>query len=125
MDVKKKILIIDDEQQTQDLMSDVLSSKGYTLYSCVDSKEGLSLAREKMPDLILLDVMMPEMDGFKVQQLLNEDEKTKKIPVVFITARVALEDTIQAVTHGAAGYIEKPFDVKRLLRKIESLLEKA
>ncbi len=121
--MKKKILVIDDEQKVRELIADLLGHQGYQLCFAEDGPQGLEAAKRELPDLILLDVMMPTMDGFQVQKKLSEDGNTAKIPVVFVTARAALEDTMRAMSQGAAGYIEKPFDVKRLVRKVESLLE--
>jgi len=122
MSEQKKILIVDDEEDMHLIMAEILGKSGYKIFSARNGAEGLDVARKTMPDLIILDIMMPAIDGFKVQEILREDPKLCKIPVVFVTARTALEDTIQAITHGAAGYIEKPFDVKHITRKIESIL---
>ena len=119
---KKKVLVIDDEEDMQVIATEVLKRNGYEAYSARNGQDGLNMAQSVKPDLILLDVMMPLIDGFRLQELLLEDEKTKMIPIVFVTARTALEDTVRAVSKGAVGYIEKPFDVKQLVRKIESLL---
>jgi len=122
MSPAKKILVIDDEEKVQELVLDILLPHGYTMYSARNGEEGVAKAKEIIPNLILLDIMMPIMDGFKVQETLKEDKSTEHIPIVFITAKTSLHDTMRAMSSGAAGYIEKPFDVKRLLRKVKSLL---
>lgn len=119
----KKILIIEDDPVIQGLISDILKPRGFELSFANDGEEGFKLAQAIQPHLILLDIIMPKMDGLTVQMKLKEIEQTKNIPVVFITARTTLSDTMRALSHGAAGYIEKPFDMKRFLRKVEALLQ--
>lgn len=122
--MSKKILIIDDEEDVHLIITEALASSGYAVKSMKSGTTGIALARAEKPDLILLDVMMPALDGFQVQQALKDDPTTKNIPIIFITARAALEDTVRAVTHGAVGYIEKPIDVHRLIQKVDSVFSK-
>lgn len=119
---KNKILMIDDEENIRKLVNGVLVLNGYTPHFAKDGPEGVSMAKRILPDLILLDIRMPGMDGFEVLRQLKADPATKGIPVVFMTASSVLEDTIHAMSQGAAGYIEKPIDLNRFLRKVNSLL---
>jgi len=120
---RKKILIIDDDEDVHVIIMEVLKSReNYQYFGARDGKEGIEAAKKILPDLILLDIMMPAIDGFGVQEYLRKDTATESIPIIFVTARTSLEDTIRAVGQGASGYIEKPFDLKRLLRKIDSLM---
>ena len=121
---KKKILIIDDEEGIQTLLLDVLSGQGYEIISAKNGAEGLISAKRNKPDLILLDIMMPEIDGFTVQQLLKEDPGTRNITVLFITGTSVIDNAVRAISQGAAGYIEKPFDLEVLLHKVETLVHK-
>jgi DNA-binding response OmpR family regulator len=125
MDVvkKKKILLIDDDMQIRELLRRCVERWGYEFASAQDGKEGIDKVKEFQPNLILLDIMMPEMDGFSVQDHLKNDPETANIPIIFTTAKNTIEDTITAMSQGAVGYVEKPFDMDRLLRKIKALLD--
>ena len=118
----KKILIIDDEKEAQELLMEILKAEGYQLFTAGDGLTGLETAKRVRPDLILLDILMPQMDGLLVQEQIREDPAIAKVPIVFITAKSSVDSAHRAVTAGASGYIEKPFEVKRLLAKIRALL---
>jgi len=120
-----KILIIDDETQFIELVQMRLEKSGYEIISANDGEEGLEKAKSEHPDMILLDVMMPKMDGYKVCGLLKNDERYSKIPIILLTARAQKEDFKIAREVEADAYITKPFDPPVLLAKIEELFEKS
>ena len=120
----KHILIIDDEQDLLDLLRPRLETAGYEISTALDGQEGLNKAREEKPDLILLDVMMPKMDGYQVCRFLKFDEEYKHIPIVLLTARGQKQDKETGKKVGADGYLTKPFEKDVLLDKIGQLLKK-
>ena len=120
----KRILIIDDEQDMLDLLRPRLEAAGYEISTALDGQEGLNKAREEKPDLILLDVMMPKMDGYQVCRFLKFDEEYKHIPIVLLTARGQAQDKETGKKVGADGYLTKPFEKDALLDTISQLLKK-
>ncbi|MEW6002106.1 MAG: response regulator [Nitrospirota bacterium] len=122
MNDKNKILIIDDNVDTVELLKKRLRSEGYDTSEAYDGEEGLKKVPEYNPDLIVLDVMMPKLDGFEVCQRLKSDENTKYIPVLMLTAKVEVEDKVKGLDIGADDYIAKPFDYKELSARVRSLL---
>jgi diguanylate cyclase (GGDEF)-like protein/PAS domain S-box-containing protein len=102
------ILIVDDEKLNIVALTDILKSN-YKIYAVIDSREAAKVAEENMPDIILLDIIMPEMDGYSVIKALHDSEKTRGIPVVFITGLDSIEDEEKGLAHGAVDYISKPF----------------
>lgn len=119
----KKILIVDDEQDIVESLKFVLENGKYTCYCAYNGEDGLKLAREIMPDLILLDVMMPRINGYKISRLLKFDNKYKKIPILMITARTQEEDKLIGEETGADEYITKPFDLDDVVAKVEKYLD--
>ena len=115
----KKILLVDDEQDIIDSLKFVLETSGFECYSADNGEDGLNLARQISPDLILLDVMMPKINGFKICRLLKYDNKYKNIPILMLTARSQEEDKLIGEETGADEYITKPFDINELVAKIE------
>ena len=118
----KKILIVDDEADILEILKFVLESQGYECITASDGEEGLNLAREVKPDLIILDVMMPKINGYKISRLLKYDNKYKNIPILMITARSQEEDKIIGEGTGADEYITKPFNVDFVVEKVKSYL---
>ena len=118
----KKILIVDDEQDIVESLKFVLEAADYTCYLAYNGEEGLRLAKEIMPDLIILDVMMPKINGFKVSRLLKFDAKYKNIPILMLTARSQEEDKLIGEETGADEYITKPFDLDVVLEKVNGYL---
>jgi len=121
---KKKILIIDDEQDLLDFVKLRLEANNYSVVTALDGEEGLSLFKKERPDLVLLDILMPKLDGFQVCQKLKADPLTKNIPVVMLTAVDRENDIMQSKHLGANGYIVKPFDAATLLFSIKEQLNK-
>ena len=118
----KKILIIDDEAELVDLVKIRLEAAGYEVLKAFDGREGLDKAKLEKPDLILLDIMMPKMDGYKVCGLLKMDARYQKIPIVLFSAKAQKEDAQLAKEVGADLYITKPFEASVLLAKIKEFL---
>ena len=118
----KKILIVDDEQDIVESIKFVLEASNYTCYTAFDGEEGLRLAKEIIPDLIILDVMMPKINGFKISRLLKFDNKYKNIPILMITARSQKEDKLIGEETGADEYITKPFDLDEVLKTVDKYL---
>ncbi|MDI6758203.1 MAG: response regulator [Candidatus Omnitrophota bacterium] len=119
---KKKILIIEDEKDLIETVTLRLEANDYEVISAGDGLEGLDKAKKEKPDLIILDLMLPKMDGYKVCRLLKFDEKYKKIPIIIFTACAHEADKNIGKEVRADGYITKPFDAKVLLEKISQLL---
>ncbi|MBI3989584.1 MAG: response regulator [candidate division NC10 bacterium] len=119
-----KILVVDDDHLTVKVMQDLLHLHGYQVLTAYDGQEGLSLARAERPDLIILDVMMPKLDGFKVARLLKSDKLYRRIPIIILTVRAGEEDLALARMSGADLYLQKPFDPDLFLEKVRDFLPK-
>lgn len=120
----KKILVVEDEFDVRTSIRDLLEEKGYRVFSAPDGKEGIGLALELVPDLIICDIMMPGMDGFEVIKAVSENESTRAIPFIFLTARAEMGDLRQGMQRGADDYLIKPFKAADLLNAIETRLAK-
>ncbi len=118
----KKILIADDRPEVVELVKVTLEGEGYQTIDASDGREALEKIGKEKPDLILLDIIMPRMDGFEVLSKVRKDPKTKDIPVIMLTAKGQKVDKEKGGTLGAQDYIIKPFSPSRLLRKIEEIL---
>ena len=117
----KKILIIDDDQEFSGILKTLLQCNGYEAIVVNDPRESVSVAGEEMPDVVLLDDSMPEMNGREVCEALRKNERTKSIPVVFLTGRDVEDDPGFHIEVGASAYLAKPFDSDRLLESIKFL----
>lgn len=118
-----KILIVDDEQTNIALIKAALSDFEYDLVVAHDGEEGIALAKKEMPDIIILDVMMPKFDGFKVCGMLKSDKRFSQIPVVILSSRAGDDDVQIAKEVGADIYMMKPFDQGELNRNVKQLLD--
>jgi two-component system cell cycle response regulator DivK len=118
----KRILIVEDNQLSLTLLNDFLKVKGYEILKTSDGWEAINLARDKQPDLILMDIKLPEISGFDVTRLLKQDDQTKNIPIIAVTAFATPGDETMALESGCDGYITKPVILDNLLRTIESFL---
>jgi DNA-binding response OmpR family regulator len=118
-----KILMVDDHSRNLQLLSMILQPAGYRLMAAQDGEWALRAARKGGPSLILLDVMMPGMDGFEVCRRLKADDRTRETPVVFLTARTETADIVRGFELGAADYIVKPFVAVELLTRVRTHLE--
>jgi len=120
---KKKILIVEDEPEMVQRLKRRLEANDYEVMEAYDGEAGLELAKTKSPDLILLDLMLPKVDGHKVCALLKADSRYNKIPILIFTALAQDSDQEMAKEAGADAYITKPFKAEVLLAKIEELLQ--
>lgn len=118
----KKILIVDDERDLVEMVSLRLKANGYRVITALDGMEALKKAKADGPDLIILDLMLPKMDGYKVCGLLKKDTRYAKIPIIMFTARAQGEDVKLGREMGADAYIRKPFEAKVLLAKVKELV---
>jgi DNA-binding response OmpR family regulator len=119
--MKKKILVVDDEEDILHFLELVLREKGYQVATASSGHEALTRAQMEKPDLILLDIMMPQMDGWEVLKLLRVDDETSEIPVAMLSARTEAKDRVQGLQEGAVDYICKPFSLQDLLAKIDAI----
>ena len=120
----KKILIVDDEQDIVESLKFVLETEGYECYTAFNGDDGLKSAKEIVPDLILLDIMMPKMNGYKISRLLKFDNKYKNIPILMVTARTQDEDKLIGEETGADEYITKPFELDDIVKRVDKYLKK-
>jgi DNA-binding response OmpR family regulator len=118
----RKILVVDDQENIARIVRMMLENKGYATIWAGDGAEALRLAKTEEPDLILLDVMLPKIDGFKVCRLLKFDKKYSHIPIVLLTAKSSPGDKQTGREVGADYYLEKPFQPVQLIQVIEQLL---
>ncbi|CAG1005853.1 MAG: response regulator transcription factor [Anaerolinea sp.] len=118
----EKILIIDDEEFTVNLIAHLLEKKGYEVIKAFRAEEGLRKAYRNHPDLVLLDIMMPEMDGFEVCRRLRE---LSDVPIIFITAKSEVKDVVKGLELGADDYITKPFDNDELVARVRAHLRRS
>lgn len=121
---KSKILIVDDEQDVTELLEFNLRQAGYEVISAEDGATALRKAREATPDLILLDVMLPEMDGTEVCKQLRRDPTTARIPIIMLTAKAAEIDRVLGLELGADDYVTKPFSPRELVLRVRGLLRR-
>jgi len=118
----KQVIYIEDEQEMIDLVSLILSRKGYVVTGANGGRDGLNLVRQKRPDLVLLDLMMPDMDGWEVYQQMKADEKLRQIPVIVITAKAQSIDKVLGLHIAKVDdYISKPFSPQDLLESVEKV----
>jgi DNA-binding response OmpR family regulator len=120
--VKPKILVVDDEPEAVELLEFNLKQAGYAVTTAGDGAEALKRARTQSPDMIVLDVMLPEMDGFEICKSLRLDSTTAKIPIIMLTAKAAEIDRVLGLELGADDYLTKPFSPRELLLRIKKIL---
>ena len=118
----KTILIVEDEPRNLKLLRDLLQRFGYEILEALDGEQGVKLAGEKIPDLILMDIMMPKMDGLEATRIIKANTKTKHIPVIALTSYAMKGDREKTIEAGCDGYIAKPIDIKEVLKTIETYL---
>jgi len=123
--MNKKILVVDDEDDILHFLELVLEEKGYDVITASGGHEALTRAQVDKPDLVLLDIMMPQMDGWEVLKLLRVDEETTRIPVAMLSARIEAKDRVQGLQEGAVDYICKPFSLHELFQKIDAIFRQA
>ncbi|MFA5263911.1 MAG: response regulator transcription factor [Opitutaceae bacterium] len=121
----QKILVVDDEADVANLLAFNLKAKGFTVQTLNHAIQVLSTVRAFMPDLIILDIMMPELNGIQICRMLQADPLLKRIPVIFLTAKTDEQDRIQGLEAGADDYVCKPFSPRELLLRVQSVLRRA
>ena len=122
MSAKSRILIVDDEADLVAVLRVGLEIEGFDVIEASDGEEGLRLARDKKPSLMLLDLMLPKLDGYKVCRMLKLDERFRHIPIIILSARAQDEDRRLALEMGADQYLTKPYEVKELIQHIRQRL---
>src|SRR3954469_8894577 len=120
---KPRILIIEDNADTRRFLEAMLS-KEFEIITAENAVTGIDYARNKSPDVILLDIMLPILSGYDACSLLKKDEKTKRIPIIFLSAKNTVSDITQGLSTGADDYIPKPFDYKELVARVKARLRK-
>lgn len=121
---KQNVLVVDDEKDILELVEYNLTKNGYSVLCASTGEEGLELARAKLPDLVVLDLMLPGLDGLDVCKMLKSTEKTQKIPVVMLTARGEEPDIVAGLELGAEDYVTKPFSPRVLVARIRAVLRR-
>lgn len=121
---KKVVLVIDDNPDLLDIVDAILTDSGYIVAKSQSGESGIEVAKTLHPDLILLDINMPKMDGWEVLKIIKEDERTKEIPVAMFSVRTDLKDKRMSFQKGAIDYITKPFQYGKLTEKIENILNR-
>ncbi|HPZ07998.1 MAG TPA: response regulator [Candidatus Eremiobacteraeota bacterium] len=123
MNKAAKIMVVDDDMTSRDLVTNYLKKEGYEVIQAENGKKCLELLKRFTPDLLLLDVMMPEMNGFDVCKVLRQDEKTFHLPIVMLTALSEKMDRVKSIEFGADDFLSKPFDKSELIARVRSLLK--
>ena len=120
-----KILLVEDNQMNRDMLSRRLARKGYEVVIAIDGQQGVAMARSETPDLILMDMSLPVLDGWEATRQLKTAPETQAIPIIALTAHAMAGDREKAVEAGCNDYDTKPIELPRLLEKIEALLVRA
>jgi putative two-component system response regulator len=123
MDKNESILIVDDVPKNIQVLGAILKEKGYNIIVATNGKEALGVLETFIPDLILLDVMMPGMDGFEVCSIIKNKEETSGVPIIFLTAKGEVEDIVKGFASGASDYVQKPFRAPELISRVSTHLE--
>lgn len=120
--IMTKLLLVEDNEDNRDMLSRRLERKDFMVILAVDGLDGVNKAKENLPDIILMDMSLPVMDGWQATKTLKEDATTKNIPIIALTAHAMSSDRDKAMEAGCDDYDTKPVDLKRLLGKIEKLM---
>lgn len=123
MNTKKRILIVEDEKELVELITFRLEGEGFHVLTAFDGVEALATVEKERPDLILLDILMPKMNGYEVCRRLKADERYRDIPIIYLTAKAQEEEMKAAIEMGADAYIAKPFEPADLIGTINKLIE--
>ena len=122
---KAKILVVDDNEKNVELLEAVLQAAGFEVLKAYDGKQAIEVVSKERPDLLLLDIMMPQLDGFQVCEILRKDSQNAGLPIIMVTAKDKESDIVRSLERGVDDYIVKPINKKELLGKIEGMLAKA
>lgn len=121
---KQTILVVDDETDLLDLIEYNLKKEGFDVLKAENGEEGIAVAKENNPDLVLLDIMMPKMDGMQAVEEMRKDEQLKKIPIIFLTARSDEKTEVEGLNKGGDDYITKPISTTKLISRIKAVLRR-
>jgi DNA-binding response OmpR family regulator len=119
-----KVLVVDDEEYIQHILNFSFGAEGYEVVTAADGEEGIKKAQDEKPDIIVLDIMMPKMDGYEACKRLKSDPKTKAIPVILLTAKGRDVDRRLGSEAGADDYVVKPFSPGRLIERVEGIMKR-
>jgi two-component system cell cycle response regulator DivK len=114
----KTILIVEDEPKNMKLLRDLLQRFGYEIIEALDGEQGVKMAGEEIPDLILMDIMMPKMDGLEATRIIKADAKTRHIPIIALTSYAMKGDRERTIASGCNGYIAKPIDIQEVIKTV-------
>lgn len=119
-----KVLIVEDDRDLLELLSYNLSKEGYEVSAVLRGKDAIKTLEEEKPDLIILDVMLPDLDGFRIAQYVKNSEELKEVPIIFLTAKDMERDKLKGFSIGADDYITKPFSMRELLARVRAVLRR-
>lgn len=125
MDEQQQILLIDDDAEVLGTLSRALGREGFDVRQAKSGSEGLRMIRGQMPDLVILDIMMPGMDGLEVCQILRSDNSYNRLPILFLSARTGTDEVVEGLDMGGDDYIVKPFELTELNARVRSLLRRS
>ncbi len=121
---KKTILVVDDEKDLLDLIEYNLKKEGFQVLKAENGEQGITLAKQSKPDLVLLDIMMPKMDGLEAVEIMRKDEDLKRIPIIFLTARSDEKTEVEGLNKGGDDYITKPISTTKLISRIKAVMRR-
>ncbi|MEQ9309777.1 MAG: response regulator transcription factor [Balneolaceae bacterium] len=121
---KKTILVVDDEKDLLDLIEYNLKKEGFNVLKAENGEEGIAVAKEGKPDLVLLDIMMPKMDGLEAVEIMRKDDDLKNIPIIFLTARSDEKTEVEGLNKGGDDYITKPISTTKLISRIKAVMRR-
>ncbi len=124
MVANKQIVVVEDEPDILEVLSYNLKREGFEVFASLDGEEGLALIRQKKPDLVLLDLMLPGMDGLDICRQLKADEQTQVIPIIMVTAKGEESDIVSGLEIGADDYVAKPFSPKELVARVKAVIRR-
>ena len=120
----KRILVIEDQEDNRAILRDLLTSAGFSVLEAINGAEGVTKARSELPDLILMDIQMPVMDGYEATRRIKTDAATASIPIIAVTSYALSGDEVRTREAGCNGYVAKPFSPRQLLGQIRGFLDK-
>lgn len=121
---KQTILVVDDERDLLDLIEYNLKKEGFNVLKAENGEEGIEIARDQNPDLVLMDIMMPKMDGMEAVEIMRSDEQLKSIPIIFLTARSDEKTEVEGLNKGGDDYITKPISTTKLISRIKAVMRR-
>ena len=121
---KQTILVVDDEKDLLDLIEYNLKKEGFNVLKAENGEDGIAIAKEHKPDLVLLDIMMPKMDGLEAVEIMRKDDSLKRIPIIFLTARSDEKTEVEGLNKGGDDYITKPISTTKLVSRIKAVMRR-